>query len=64
SCQRPRRSHGPPRPWYFTGDGPLDSELVADEGSAYEHTFEETGTHLYSCEPHKSLGMRGAIIVE
>jgi len=46
------------------GDGPLDSELVADEGSAYEHTFEETGTYLYSCKPHEGLGMRGAIVVE
>lgn len=46
------------------GDGPLDTELVVDEGSAYEHTFEETGTYLYSCKPHESLGMRGAIVVE
>ncbi len=46
------------------GDGPLDSELVAEEGNTYEHTFEETGTYLYSCMPHKSLGMRGAIVVE
>ncbi|RLM37233.1 halocyanin domain-containing protein [Haloarcula sp. Atlit-120R] len=46
------------------GDGPLDSELVAEDGSAYQHTFEETGTYLYSCKPHQGLGMRGAIIVE
>lgn len=45
------------------GDGPVDSELIADEGSAYEHTFEETGTHLYSCKPHERLGMRDAIVV-
>ncbi len=46
------------------GDGPLDSELVAESGSDYQHTFEEPGTYLYSCKPHKGLGMRGAIVVE
>lgn len=46
------------------GDGPLGSALVANEGSSYKHTFEETGTYLYSCKPHKSIGMRGAIVVE
>jgi len=46
------------------GDGPLNSELVAEEGNTYEHTFAETGTYLYSCKPHKGLGMRGAVVVE
>ncbi|GCF12615.1 halocyanin [Haloarcula mannanilytica] len=46
------------------GDGPLDSDLVVDEGSAYEHTFEKTGTYLYSCKPHEGLGMRGTVVVE
>ena len=46
------------------GDGPLNSELVAEEGNTYKHTFAETGTYLYSCKPHKGLGMRGAVVVE
>ncbi|PYZ02634.1 hypothetical protein C8039_02635 [Halogeometricum sp. wsp3] len=46
------------------GDGPLNSELVAEEGNTYEHTFAETGTYLYSCKPHKGLGMRGAVSLD
>mgnify|MGYP000654450639 CR=1 FL=1 len=46
------------------GDGPLDSELVTEDGSTYEHTFEERGTYLYHCAPHQALGMRGAVVVE
>jgi halocyanin-like protein len=56
--------HGGPHNVVSRGDGPLDSELVAADGSTYEHTFEEPGTYLYSCKPHESLGMRGAIVVE
>ncbi|EMA29627.1 halocyanin-like protein [Haloarcula japonica DSM 6131] len=56
--------HGGPHNVVSKGDGPLGSELVVEEGSSYEHTFEETGTYLYSCKPHKGLGMRGAIVVE
>ncbi|NHN49840.1 halocyanin domain-containing protein [Halostella sp. JP-L12] len=33
-------------------------------GFTYEHTFEEAGEYLYVCTPHKSVGMKGAIIVE
>ncbi|AAV45529.1 halocyanin-like protein [Haloarcula quadrata] len=47
------------------GDGPLDSgSAVAEEGTTYEYTFEETGTYLYNCVPHKALGMVGAVVVE
>ncbi|MBO4246500.1 halocyanin domain-containing protein [Halomicrobium sp. IBSBa] len=47
------------------GDGPLDSGgAVNTEGVEYEHTFESSGTYLYYCTPHKSLGMKGAIVVE
>lgn len=46
------------------GDGPLDSgELVAEEGTTYTYTFEEEGTYKYVCEPHVSLGMKGAVVV-
>jgi halocyanin-like protein len=47
-----------------TGGDMLESELTEEEGYTYEHTFEESGTHLYYCQPHKALGMKGAVIVE
>lgn len=47
------------------GDGPLDSgSPVAEPSTTYEYTFEDTGTYLYYCTPHKSTGMKGAIVVE
>jgi len=47
------------------GDGPLDSgDPVSESGTTYSHTFEETGTYKYVCTPHKSLGMKGAVVVE
>ena len=46
-------------------DGPLDSgSAVAEEGTTYEYTFEEAGTYLYNCVPHRTLGMVGAVVVE
>ncbi|MDS0277636.1 halocyanin domain-containing protein [Halomicroarcula sp. S1AR25-4] len=46
------------------GDGPLDSgDPVAEAGTTYSYTFEETGIYKYVCEPHLSLGMKGAVVV-
>ncbi|MDS0280900.1 halocyanin domain-containing protein [Haloarcula onubensis] len=46
------------------GDGPLDSgELASSEGTTYSHTFEDYGIYKYLCEPHKGLGMKGAVVV-
>jgi len=39
-------------------------EAVAEAGTTYERTFEETGVVTYFCEPHKSLGMKGGLIVD
>lgn len=44
-------------------DGSFESELTGDEGFTFEQTFEETGTTKYFCAPHKSMGMKGAIVV-
>jgi halocyanin-like protein len=55
---------GGPHNIVSNGDGPLDTELVTESDSVHEYTFEETGTYLYSCKPHESIGMRGAIVVE
>ena len=46
------------------GDGPLDSgESVSTADTTYSHTFESTGIYKYVCEPHASLGMKGAVVV-
>jgi len=61
--------------WTWTGKGgqhnvvamdgaDLESELKSDAGATFQHTFEETGTVLYVCSPHKGTGMKGAIVVE
>ncbi|WP_224271094.1 halocyanin domain-containing protein [Haloprofundus salinisoli] len=35
----------------------------AEQNAAFEHTFEAAGTVYYYCEPHRSIDMKGAIIV-
>ncbi|SDM91292.1 halocyanin domain-containing protein [Halogranum gelatinilyticum] len=60
--------------WEWTGAGPHNVAFedidvtsgtpTAEEGATFEHTFEESGVYLYACEPHQSLGMKGAVIVE
>jgi len=61
--------------WKWTGkgaghnvvaeDGTFDSGTALTEaGVHFEYTFEETGTYLYSCIPHKALGMKAAVVVE
>ncbi|MFT4946288.1 MAG: halocyanin-like protein [Natronomonas sp.] len=44
----------------FDSGDPVDTT-----GVQYEFTFEsgDTGTHPYACAPHRSLGMRGVIVV-
>ena len=60
--------------WEWTGEGgqhnvvaqdgaSFDSELVADAGFTFEHTFEEEGVTTYYCQPHQSLGMKGVVVV-
>lgn len=45
-------------------DGAFSSELTSDEGYTFEHAFESAGTYRYYCEPHKSLGMKGIVVVQ
>lgn len=43
-----------------------DEQFTSGEpelNATFEHTFETAGTALYSCEPHESMGMKGAVIV-
>jgi halocyanin-like protein len=38
-------------------------EPIEDTGFSFEHTFETPGVYTYYCEPHLSLGMKGAVVV-
>jgi halocyanin-like protein len=40
------------------------AEITTEPGVHLEHTFEEPGVYRYACEPHRSIGQRGAIVVE
>lgn len=58
--------------WKWIGSG--RHNVVAKNGqfksgepekkATYKHSFETAETALYYCAPHKSMGMKGAIIVE
>jgi len=60
--------------WVWTGqgsahnvvheDGDFESEQVVEAGFEFEYTFDSAGTYLYYCTPHRSLGMKGAVVVE
>jgi len=60
--------------WEWTGEGGAHNVVAEDEtfdsGSAvasagvnFEYTFEESGVYPYFCSPHKSLNMKGVIVV-
>jgi len=60
--------------WEWTGEGgqhnvvaesggDFESELTATAGFTFEHTFEESGIVTYYCQPHRSLGMKAAVVV-
>ncbi|MFC4548922.1 MULTISPECIES: halocyanin domain-containing protein [Halorussus] len=34
-----------------------------EQNATFRHTFESPGTSLYYCDPHESLGMKGAVVV-
>jgi halocyanin-like protein len=44
-------------------DGGLESELTAEAGFTFSHTFESAGVTKYYCVPHEALGMKGAVVV-
>ncbi|ELZ39395.1 halocyanin domain-containing protein [Halorubrum tebenquichense] len=60
--------------WEWTGQGgshnvaaesgDFESESSSEEGYTFEYTFEETGTYEYVCTPHRSVGMKGAVVVQ
>lgn len=60
--------------WEWTGKGAqhnvaadgggFESDMTSEEGYTFEHTFSEAGTYKYVCTPHKTLGMKGVVVVE
>lgn len=68
-----RISRGTTVVWNWTGnggshdvvarDGRFQSTLTSAADATFSHTFETTGTALYYCTPHRSLGMKGAVVV-
>ncbi len=66
-----RISSGTTVTWKWKGSG--YHNVVASDGefesghpeqkATFRHSFESTGTALYYCKPHESMGMKGAIVV-
>jgi halocyanin-like protein len=46
-----------------SGAGWEGHEPIENTGFTYEHTFETEGVYKYFCQPHRALGMKGAIVV-
>jgi halocyanin-like protein len=59
--------------WEWTGEGGqhnvvdeaggFESDLTAEAGFTYSRTVDEPGVTKYFCAPHKSLGMKGVVVV-
>jgi halocyanin-like protein len=59
--------------WEWTGKGGshnvvheggnFESDLKVEQGFSFSHTFETDGIFKYYCQPHKVLGMKGAVVV-
>lgn len=59
--------------WEWTGrggshnvvdvDGGFESQLTGEAGATFTHTFDSTGVYRYYCGPHRTFGMKGAIVV-
>lgn len=63
--------------WEWTGNGgthnvvhepesssepAFESELARESGFRFEYTFNHEQIYRYYCEPHRDLGMRGAVV--
>jgi len=69
-----RVSTGTTVTWEWTGkggvhdvvakDGAFEADLSGAAGHTFEHVFDEDGTYEYYCQPHRSLGMKGVVVVE
>jgi arsenite oxidase small subunit len=39
-------------------------EAIENDGFSFSHTFDVEGVYKYYCEPHLTMGMKGAVVVE
>ena len=44
-------------------DGSYESEMYGSAGDTFSHTFDAEGISKYYCAPHRSMGMKGAVVV-
>lgn len=59
--------------WEWSGEGgrhdvaaeddSFGSDLQGDAGDTFQYTFEDEDIARYACTPHKSMGMKGAVVV-
>ncbi|QLH76401.1 halocyanin domain-containing protein [Halosimplex rubrum] len=59
--------------WEWTGegtphnvvaeDGSYESDMISEAGATFTHTFESAGVSKYYCGPHRTMGMKGAVVV-
>jgi halocyanin-like protein len=59
--------------WEWTGEGDAHdvvdragnfrSEMRSERGATFEHAFRSRGTHEYYCTPHRTMGMKGVVVV-
>ncbi len=59
--------------WEWTGEGGshnvvhqngnFESELTGEAGFTFTHTFDSDGIYNYYCDPHRSSGMKGSVVV-
>jgi halocyanin-like protein len=60
--------------WEWTGkggahnvvaeDGTFESgDPVGEAGATFRYTFEQAGIYRYYCNPHRAVGMKGAVVV-
>ena len=60
--------------WEWTGDGgshnvitdggEFQSDYYSEAGATFEYAFDGAGTYKYYCNPHKTMGMKGAVVVD
>lgn len=43
--------------------GEFGTDIVSEAGFTFSYTFEESGVTTYQCDPHATLGMKGAVAV-
>jgi plastocyanin len=48
----------------IASDGSYKSEMLTNRGDKFKYTFTITGEFNYYCEPHRTMGMKGKIIVK